>query len=69
MNTVEFNFTGQPAVSVPMGTSPEGVPIGLQVIAPRFEDHLALGLAAGLEQAQPWARRSRPATNRSACSG
>ncbi len=56
VNTVEFNFTGQPAVSVPMGISPEGVPIGLQVVAPRFADHLALGLAAGLEQAQPWAR-------------
>ena len=55
VNTVEFNFTGQPAVSVPMGISPEGVPIGLQVVAPRFADHFALGLAAGLEEAQPWA--------------
>jgi Asp-tRNA(Asn)/Glu-tRNA(Gln) amidotransferase A subunit family amidase len=55
VNTVEFNFTGQPAVSVPMGTGPEGVPIGLQVVAPRFGDRFALGLAAALEQAQPWA--------------
>lgn len=54
VNTIEFNLTGQPAVSVPMGTSPEGVPIGLQVVASRFEDRLALGLAEGLEQAQPW---------------
>lgn len=54
VNTVEFNHTGHGAVSVPMGTSPEGVPVGLQVVAPRFADRLALGLAAGLEQAQPW---------------
>jgi Asp-tRNA(Asn)/Glu-tRNA(Gln) amidotransferase A subunit family amidase len=54
VNTVEFNYTGHPAVSVPMGIGPEGVPMGLQVIAPRFADALALGLAAGLEQAQPW---------------
>jgi aspartyl-tRNA(Asn)/glutamyl-tRNA(Gln) amidotransferase subunit A len=54
VNTVEFNFTGHPAVSVPMGISPEGVPIGLQVVAPRFGDRYALGLAAALEQAQPW---------------
>jgi aspartyl-tRNA(Asn)/glutamyl-tRNA(Gln) amidotransferase subunit A len=54
VNTVEMNFTGHPAVSVPMGVGPEGLPIGLQVVAARFHDGLALGLAAGLEQAQPW---------------
>jgi Asp-tRNA(Asn)/Glu-tRNA(Gln) amidotransferase A subunit family amidase len=55
VNTVELNFTGHPGVSVPMGVGPEGVPIGLQIAAPRFGDHLALGLAAALERAQPWA--------------
>ena len=45
INTIEFNFTGHPAVSVPMGGSAEGVPMGLEVIAPRFADRLALGLA------------------------
>jgi Asp-tRNA(Asn)/Glu-tRNA(Gln) amidotransferase A subunit family amidase len=54
VNTLELNFTGHPGVSVPMGRSPEGVPIGLQVAAPRFRDELALGVAAQLEQAQPW---------------
>jgi Asp-tRNA(Asn)/Glu-tRNA(Gln) amidotransferase A subunit family amidase len=39
---------------VPIGISAEGVPIGMQVAAPRFADRLALGLAAALEQAQPW---------------
>jgi Asp-tRNA(Asn)/Glu-tRNA(Gln) amidotransferase A subunit family amidase len=54
VNTVEFNFTGHPAVSVPIGVSTEGVPIGMQVAAPRFGDDLALGLAAGLEGVRPW---------------
>jgi Asp-tRNA(Asn)/Glu-tRNA(Gln) amidotransferase A subunit family amidase len=54
VNTMDFNFTGHPALSVPIGISAEGVPIGMQVAAPRFADRLALGLAAALEQAQPW---------------
>jgi len=54
VNTVELNYTGHPATSVPMGIGPEGVPMGLQVIAARFADALTLGLAEGLERAQPW---------------
>lgn len=54
VNTMELNMTGHPGVSVPIGLGPEGVPIGLQVVAPRFADGLALGLAALLEQARPW---------------
>jgi Asp-tRNA(Asn)/Glu-tRNA(Gln) amidotransferase A subunit family amidase len=56
VNTLDLNLTGHPAVSVPMGLAPDGVPIGLQVVAPRWRDGLALGLAAALEQAQPWPR-------------
>jgi Asp-tRNA(Asn)/Glu-tRNA(Gln) amidotransferase A subunit family amidase len=54
LNTTDCNFTGHPAVSVPMGVDNHGVPTGLQVIAPRFDDGLALGLAAFLEREQPW---------------
>lgn len=54
LNTPELNLTGHPAVSVPMGLDDNGVPCGLQVIAPRFVDGLALGLAALLERVQPW---------------
>ncbi len=54
-NTPEINFTGHPAVSVPVGHDDAGVPIGLQVIAPRYADGLALGVAAWLERLQPWA--------------
>lgn len=54
MNTVDSNFTGHPAVSAPMGLDDNGVPCGFQIIAPRFQDGLALGLAAHLENIQPW---------------
>jgi Asp-tRNA(Asn)/Glu-tRNA(Gln) amidotransferase A subunit family amidase len=54
MNTVDSNFTGHPAVSAPMGLDDNGVPCGIQIIAPRFRDGLALGLAAHLETIQPW---------------
>ncbi|MCU0269348.1 MAG: amidase [Acidimicrobiales bacterium] len=54
LNTPELNFTGHPAVSVPLGTDPDGVPFGLQIVAPRFADGLALGLAELLERERPW---------------
>lgn len=54
LNTPDNNFTGHPAVSVPMGLDNHGVPTGFQIVAPRFEDGLALGLADVLEKEQPW---------------
>jgi Asp-tRNA(Asn)/Glu-tRNA(Gln) amidotransferase A subunit family amidase len=55
VNTNDFNLTGHPAVSVPIGHDDAGVPFGMQVVAPRWRDGLALGLAAALEEARPWA--------------
>ncbi len=54
VNTPDLNLTGHPAVSVPLGLDEAGVPFGLQVVAPRFGDGLALGLAAELERLRPW---------------
>jgi Asp-tRNA(Asn)/Glu-tRNA(Gln) amidotransferase A subunit family amidase len=54
LNTAELNYTGHPALSVPMGLDHAGVPFGLQVIAPRWRDGYALGLAAQLEEIRPW---------------
>jgi Asp-tRNA(Asn)/Glu-tRNA(Gln) amidotransferase A subunit family amidase len=53
-NTPDLNLTGHPAVSVPMGVGDAGVPMGLQVVAPRWREGLALGTAAALERARPW---------------
>jgi Asp-tRNA(Asn)/Glu-tRNA(Gln) amidotransferase A subunit family amidase len=54
VNTNDFNLTGHGAVSVPIGHDDAGVPFGMQVVAPRWRDGLALGVAAALEEARPW---------------
>jgi amidase len=46
-----FNTLGAPAAVVPVGRSPEGLPIGIQIAARPFEDELALGVAAVVEAA------------------
>jgi Asp-tRNA(Asn)/Glu-tRNA(Gln) amidotransferase A subunit family amidase len=47
-----LNLAGFPGVSVPMGQSPEGLPIGVQVIGRPFEDELILAVAEQLEAAR-----------------
>lgn len=47
--TFPLNLTGQPAAQVPCGFDAEGMPVGLQVIAGRGEDELALSIAAEVE--------------------
>jgi amidase len=52
-----YNWTGQPAVSLPLGVDDDGLPVGIQLAARRLrEDHL-LDVAAELETARPWAGR------------
>jgi Asp-tRNA(Asn)/Glu-tRNA(Gln) amidotransferase A subunit family amidase len=55
--TALANVTGQPSMSVPLGMSSSGLPIGIMFSARHGEEGLLLGLARQLEQAQPWARR------------
>jgi len=55
-NTQAANVTGHPALSVPAGICPNGVPFGLQITGPRFHDGLVLDLGAAWERAQPWPR-------------
>ena len=52
--TPQFNVTGQPAISVPLHMSPEGWPIGVQMVAAPGREDLLLQVAAGLEAAAPW---------------
>jgi amidase/aspartyl-tRNA(Asn)/glutamyl-tRNA(Gln) amidotransferase subunit A len=60
--TYPINFTGHPAISVPAGLTPEGLPVGLQIIGRRHADETVLALAGRLEQTQPWFR-SYPGLN------
>jgi Asp-tRNA(Asn)/Glu-tRNA(Gln) amidotransferase A subunit family amidase len=53
-NTSLQNMTGHPALSLPAGRLPNGLPFGLQVTGPRFRDHLLLALADSWEAARPW---------------
>lgn len=53
-NTQPANITGHPALSVPAGRSPNGVPFGIQITGPRFADDLVLAVGAAWEAASPW---------------
>jgi amidase len=46
-----FNALACPPAVVPVGTSPEGLPIGVQIVARPFEDEVALGVAAIVDAA------------------
>ena len=46
-----FNVLASPAAVVPVGTAPEGLPIGVQVAGRPFEDERVLAVAAAIERA------------------
>jgi len=52
-----FNATGQPAISLPLVARANGLPIGIQLVAPYGEEGLLLRMAAEAEAAYPWAGR------------
>ena len=59
--THPFNLTMQPAASLPCGFSPDGLPIGLQIVGPRFGEANIFRLAAAIERLMPWRDRLPPA--------
>jgi aspartyl-tRNA(Asn)/glutamyl-tRNA(Gln) amidotransferase subunit A len=50
-----FNFTGQPAATVPCGFTPGELPVGLQIVGRRFDDLTVLQASRAFEQIRPWA--------------
>jgi Asp-tRNA(Asn)/Glu-tRNA(Gln) amidotransferase A subunit family amidase len=55
MTSVFNNIAQCPALSVPAGFTSGGLPVGLQIVTPRFADVEALAIGAALEKARPWA--------------
>jgi len=55
-----FNATGNPAISLPLHVTEEGLPSGVQLVAPFGREDVLIRVAAQIEQAHPWADR-RPA--------
>jgi Asp-tRNA(Asn)/Glu-tRNA(Gln) amidotransferase A subunit family amidase len=59
-NTGQFNVYGIPAISVPCGFTPSGLPVGLMIAGPRFSEARVLALANAYERATDWHTRKPP---------
>lgn len=55
-----FNICGLPAISLPLGASSSGIPIGVQCIGRYGDEATVLALSTQLEQAMPWKDRRPP---------
>jgi len=55
--TMPFNLTGNPAISLPCGFDPAGMPMAIQLIARPGEDAELLRIAAAFETARPWVEK------------
>ncbi len=55
-----FNVTGTPSISLPLGQSESGLPIGVQFAASFGDEAALIRIAAAFEEAMPWKDRTPP---------
>jgi amidase len=55
-----FSLTGQPALSLPLHHTAEGLPVGVQIVGRRGADELLLRLASDLQEVDDWSARRPP---------
>lgn len=58
--TAAFNASGQPAVSLPLHWTADGLPVGVHLAAAFGEDEMLMSLSARIEEARPWFNRRPP---------
>ena len=56
--TPPFNTSGQPAISLPLEWTADGLPVGVQLVAGYGREDVLIRIASQLEQAQPWIGRT-----------
>ena len=61
MQTIPFNVTGHPAMSVPVGLGPDHLPLSVQVVGRPFDEAMVLRIGRAIERLTGWERESLPA--------
>ncbi len=54
MQTIPFNVTGHPAMSVPTGLGAAGLPLSLQVVGRPFDEAMVFRIGRAIEKATAW---------------
>jgi amidase len=53
-NTLPFNYTGHPALALPVGKSSAGLPVSIQLVGRFFDDPLLMRAAYAYQQSTDW---------------
>ena len=58
--TSPYNVSGQPGIALPLHWTPEGLPLGIQLVAKQGAEDLLIRIASQIEAAAPWIDRRPP---------